>query len=62
MGSIPHGTASFPDRVKSGQLDALSKGQVAQKVQLSQQYKLSQQGDVARRLNLYQNVRRPYAM
>ena len=55
-GSLPNGAARFPDRVKAGQFDALSRGQVGQKFQLSQQYKLAQQGDVARRMDLYRNV------
>ena len=58
----PGGAPHFADRVKSGQLDALSRGPVGQKIQLSQQYRMAQQGDVARRMNLYQNARRPYAV
>ncbi|MGA2062988.1 MAG: hypothetical protein ABSG67_21150, partial [Thermoguttaceae bacterium] len=42
----------FPDRLKSGELDKVTKGDVAQKVKLSDQFKLMPQGDVARRLEL----------
>ena len=56
------GAARFPDRVRSGQLESLNRGEVAQKVQLSQQYRMADKGDVARRMNLYQNARHPYAV
>jgi len=46
----------FPDRLKSGQLDRVTKGQVARKLNLSEQYKMLQHGDVARRLELHKNV------
>ena len=42
----------FPDRLKSGELDKVTKGDVAQKVKLSDQFKMMPQGDVARRLEL----------
>jgi len=43
----------FPDRVKSGQLDRLTGGKVAQKIKLADQYKMKHSGDVARRLHLH---------
>lgn len=46
----------FPERLKSGQLDAVVKGQSAQQLKLGDQYKMASQGDVARRLQLQQNV------
>jgi hypothetical protein len=46
----------FPDRFKSGELDAVAKGDIAKKVNLSEQFKLMQQGDVARRLDLHKNA------
>ena len=42
----------FSERLKSGELDNVAKGDMAQKLKLSDQYKLMQQGDVARRLEL----------
>ncbi len=57
--------ARFPDRVKTGELDALTKGAVGQKIKLADQYRLAPQGDVARRLALHSpgihgpNVPRP---
>jgi len=45
--------ARFPDRVKSGQLDRLTGGKVAQKIKLADQYKMKHSGDVARRLHLH---------
>jgi hypothetical protein len=45
--------ARFPDRVKTGELDALTHGAVGQKIKLADQYRLAQQGDVARRLGLH---------
>jgi hypothetical protein len=46
----------FSDRYKSGQLDAITKSDTAQKLKLGDQYKMLQQGDVARRLDLEKNV------
>ena len=45
-------TARFPEQLKSGELDRLTRGETAKRVQLADQYRLSQQGDVARRLDL----------
>jgi len=45
--------ARFPDRVKKGELDGLTHGQVGQKIKLADQYRLAQEGDVARRLALH---------
>jgi len=42
----------FPDRLKSGELDKVTKGDIAKKVNLSDQFKMMPQGDVARRLDL----------
>ncbi len=46
----------FAERYRSGQLEHLTKGQVSQKLKLSEQYKYWNEGDVARRLQLYQHV------
>jgi hypothetical protein len=46
----------FEDRYKSGQLEHVTKGDVAQKIRLNDQYKLHEQGDIARRLDLEKNV------
>jgi hypothetical protein len=47
----------FPERLKSGQLDRLTKGATAQDLKLGDQYRLAQQGDAARRLQLQKNVK-----
>ncbi len=41
---------------KSGDLDHLTAGQTAKKLQLADQYRMFQQGDVARRMNLQKHV------
>ncbi|MBN2577835.1 MAG: hypothetical protein JXB10_02505 [Pirellulales bacterium] len=46
----------FPQRMKSGQLETLGKGDIARKVHLADQYKHHGKGDVARRLGLEKNV------
>ncbi len=46
----------FPDRLKSGELDKVAKGDIAQKLKLSDQFKMMQQGDVARRLELQKHA------
>jgi len=46
----------FPDRLKSGELDKVTKGDIAQKVKLSDQFHMMQQGDVARRMELQKHV------
>ena len=46
----------FPERMKSGQLDAVVRTPNARQLKLADQYKLAQQGDVARRLALQKNV------
>ncbi len=46
----------FAERVQKGQLDPLTKGNVAQQIRLSEQYRAALQGDVARRLQLTNNV------
>jgi hypothetical protein len=46
----------FPQRLKSGEFEALNKGAVAKKINLADQYKHHAQGDVARRLDLQKNV------
>jgi len=54
-GVKPGGVSSkinFPDRVKKGDLDRITAGAVAKKINLSEQYKMSLQGDVARRAQL----------
>ena len=47
---------AVPEQLKSGELDRLTRGETAKKIQLADQYRMSQQGDVARRLEL-QNAR-----
>jgi hypothetical protein len=42
----------FPDRYQAGQLDRLTRGNVAGKLRLAEQYRALQKGDVARRLEL----------
>jgi hypothetical protein len=49
---INMGGKHFDERVKSGELDAVTKGQIAKKLDLSDQYKKMRDGDVARRMNL----------
>ena len=46
----------FPDRLKSGELDKVTKGDIAQKVKLSDQFQMMQKGDVARRMDLQKHV------
>ncbi len=46
----------FPERYKSGQLDRLTKGDVARKVRLDDQFRMHQKGDVARRLELHKRA------
>ncbi len=46
----------FPERYKSGELDRITKGAVAQQVRLNDQFHMSQKGDVARRLNLHKHA------
>ena len=40
----------FPDRVKRGDFEALTRGAVGQRLNLAEQYRLAQHGDVARRM------------
>jgi hypothetical protein len=47
----------FPDRLKSGELDKVTKGDIAQKVKLSDQYQMMQKGDVARRMDLNKHAK-----
>lgn len=47
--------ARFPDRLKSGELEKVTKGDIAQKVKLNEQFNLMKQGDVARRMDLYKH-------
>jgi hypothetical protein len=42
----------FDERVKSGELDKVTKGDIAKKIDLSDQFKHMHQGDVARRMDL----------
>jgi hypothetical protein len=42
----------FPDRVKRGDFEALTRGAVGQRLNLAEQYRLAQHGDVARRMAL----------
>jgi hypothetical protein len=46
----------FPDRLKSGELENVTKGDIAQKLKLSDQFKMMPQGDVARRLELQKHA------
>ncbi len=46
----------FPDRLKSGELDKVTKGDIAQKLKLSDQFHMMQQGDVARRMELQKHA------
>jgi hypothetical protein len=46
----------FHDRLTTGQLDHVTKGETAQKLKLNEQFKMLQQGDVARRLELEKHV------
>jgi hypothetical protein len=46
----------FPDRLKSGELEKVTKGDIAKKLNLSDQFKMMQQGDVARRLELQKHA------
>ena len=46
----------FPERMKSGQLDAVVRAPNAQQLKLADQYKMAQQGDFARRMALQKNV------
>ena len=48
----------FVERYRSGQLEHLTKGQVSQKLRLSEQYNYWHEGDVARRLELHQHVQK----
>ena len=48
--------ARFSDRLKSGELEKVAKGDIAQKVRLSDQFHMMQQGDVARRLDLQKHA------
>ncbi|HUT10367.1 MAG TPA: hypothetical protein VMY42_07720 [Thermoguttaceae bacterium] len=48
--------ARFPDRLQSGDLDRLTSGPVARKLRLDDQYREMQRGDVARRLQLHNQV------
>jgi hypothetical protein len=48
----------FDERVKSGELDKLTKGDIAKKVDLHDQFKHMHEGDVARRLNLQHKTAR----
>ena len=47
----------FPEQLKSGELDRLTRGETAKKIQLADQYRMFQQGDVARRLDLQKHAR-----
>jgi hypothetical protein len=47
---------SFTERYRKGELEHVTKGQVAGKLRLDQQYRELQKGDVARRLELHKNV------
>jgi hypothetical protein len=50
----------FQERLKTGDLNRLTAGKTAKKLQLADQYRLYQKGDVARRMNLQKNnVRSP---
>ena len=42
----------FSERLQSGDLERLAKGDVARKIKLSEQYRMHEKGDVARRLGL----------
>jgi len=42
----------FSERQRAGHLDALTRGDLARKIKLSDQYRMAQQGDFARRLGL----------
>ncbi len=46
----------FEERVKSGDLDAVTKGEIAKKLDLADQYKHMRQGDVARRMDLQRHA------
>ena len=46
----------FEERVKSGELDAVTKGDVARKLNLADQYKNMHKGDVARRMDLQKHA------
>jgi hypothetical protein len=46
----------FPDRLKSGEFDKITKGDMAQKVKLSEQFHMMDKGDVARRMDLHKHV------
>jgi len=47
----------YPEMVRSGQLDHLTKGAVAKELRLDEQYRLSEKGDVARQLGLDKRLR-----
>ena len=54
---LSHTTAGrFSERHESGQLDHLTRGNVASSVRLADQYKMLHQGDVARRLGLHKQA------
>jgi hypothetical protein len=53
-GQLAH--ARFSERLQKGDLDRLTKGDVARKIKLGDQYRLSKDGDVARRLALHSRV------
>ena len=46
----------FDERLKSGELDAVTKGDIARKLNLADQYKHEHQGDVARRMELQKHT------
>ncbi len=46
----------FSDRLQSGELDKVTKGEIAQKLKLADQYRLMQQGNVARRMELHKHA------
>ncbi len=48
--------ARFSARLRTGELDHLTKGLTAQKVRLADQYRMYDKGDVARRMDLYKNI------
>jgi hypothetical protein len=56
LGSEQLTRARFSERLQKGDLDRLTKGEVARKVKLADQYRLSRDGDVARRLALHNRV------
>jgi hypothetical protein len=61
IGDIKTGRADinksrFPDRLKSGDFDKITKGEMAKKVKLSDQFHMMDKGDVARRMDLHKHI------